>query len=82
MPRETSPAEALIIDYLHRAGEGVGEKQAVIDYMTLVVGYDADTVASAMQDLANDGLLSCQRGGGGRSSLYGVVYDDDPGEWY
>lgn len=76
MARETTYIEALIIDYLHRNG-GEGERQAVIDYMTLVEGYSEGHVSRSMQDLASDGFLGRQRSGGGRSALYNVVYDDE-----
>lgn len=67
--------EALIIDYLHRAGEGVGEKQAVIDYMGLVEGYSAGHVSRALHDLAHDGLLSRDYAGGQSPATYAIDYD-------
>lgn len=67
--------EALIIDYLHRAGEGVGEKQAVVDYMELVEGYSAGHVSRALHALARDGLLERDFAGGNSPATYSIDYD-------
>jgi hypothetical protein len=75
MPRDTTLVEALIIDYLHRAGEGVGEKQAVIDYMTTVVGYSEMYIAHTLHGLARDGLLDRYGGEGSSASTYSINYN-------
>jgi len=67
--------EALIIDYLHRAGEGVGEKQAIVDYFELVEGYSAGHVSRTLHQLADEGLLTRDYAGGNSPSTYSIDYD-------
>lgn len=68
--------EALLLDYLHRNG-GQGEKQAAVEYAHDVLGYSTEHARRALEDLAHDGALHAQRGGGGRSTLYTVNYDSE-----
>jgi hypothetical protein len=75
MPRYTTPTEATIIDYLHRAGDGVGGRQAIIDYMTLVAGYAEGHVSRALHTLAHDGLLERNWDGGSSPATYSIDYD-------
>ena len=75
MPRETTLVETLVIDYLHRAGEGVGDRQAVIDYMTTVVGYSEGHISRALHDLARAGMLDRYGGEGSAQSTYSINYN-------
>lgn len=66
----------MIIDYLHRAGEGTGEKQAVIDYMSMVLGYSEVYIEHALHGMARDGMLERYGGEGSASSTYSINYND------
>lgn len=74
--RPTTPVEAKIIDYLHRAGEGIGTKQAVIEYLAMVEGYTESWVARAFHSLEQDGMLEHIDGGPHRSGVYSIVASD------
>jgi len=76
MPRKTTKAEAKIIDYIHRAGEGQGGKHAIIDYMALVEGYSESYVEMRLHALARDGLLERYGGEGSSESTYSINYND------